>query len=73
MKMNGLSFFRNEQRLYICILKHSKMTKSQKNTYWMLFFLSLALSVGVYFYVPSLVSLMVVPVVTTFTKALDLI
>jgi len=49
------------------------MTKSQKNTYWMLFFLSLALSVGVYFYIPSLVSLMVVPIVTTFTKALDLI
>ncbi|MEY4336171.1 MAG: hypothetical protein RLZZ45_1090 [Bacteroidota bacterium] len=49
------------------------MTKSQKNTYWILFFLSLAASVGVYFYVPSLVSLMVVPVVTTFTKALDLI
>jgi len=39
----------------------------------MLFFLSLALSVGGYFYIPSLVSLMVVPVVTTFTKALDLI
>jgi hypothetical protein len=49
------------------------MTKSQKNTYWMLFFLSLALSVGVYLYVPSIVSLMVVPIVTTFTKALDLI
>jgi hypothetical protein len=55
---------------------HSKfkdMTKSQKNTYWVLFFLSLALSVGVYFFLPSMVSLMVVPVVTTFTKALDLI
>jgi hypothetical protein len=49
------------------------MTKSQKNTYWILFFLSLALSVGVYFFLPSMISLMVVPVVTTFTKALDLI
>jgi hypothetical protein len=49
------------------------MTKSQKNTYWALFFASLAASVAVYFFLPSMVSLMVVPVVTTFTKALDLI
>ncbi|MFZ9263272.1 MAG: hypothetical protein ACO3AW_04730 [Chitinophagaceae bacterium] len=49
------------------------MTKSQKNMFWMLFFLSLALTVAVYFFLPALVSLMVVPVVTTFTKALDLI
>jgi hypothetical protein len=49
------------------------MTKSQKNTYWLLFFLSLAGSVAVYFFLPALTSVMVVPVVTTFTKALDLI
>jgi hypothetical protein len=49
------------------------MTKSQKNIYWGLFFVSLAASVAVYFFIPSMVSLMVVPVVTTFTKALDLI
>jgi len=49
------------------------MTKSQKNMYWMLFFLSLALSVAVYFYLPALVSVTVVPIVTTFAKALDLI
>ncbi|MFN6374119.1 MAG: hypothetical protein ACK4YD_03020 [Chitinophagia bacterium] len=49
------------------------MTKSQKNTYWMLFFVSLAASVAVYFFLPAMVSMMVVPVVTTFTKALDLI
>ncbi len=53
--------------------KQLKMTKSQKNTYWILFFISLALAVGVYFYLPALVSLTVVPIVTTFTKALDLI
>ncbi|MFN5055345.1 MAG: hypothetical protein ACK5EP_04770 [Bacteroidota bacterium] len=49
------------------------MTKSQKNMFWMLFFISLALSVAVYFFIPDLVSIMVVPVVTTFAKALDLI
>jgi len=54
-------------------INQKDMTKSQKNTFWMLFFLSLALSVAVYFYLPALVSLTVVPVVTTFAKALDLI
>jgi len=49
------------------------MTKSAKTTYWILFFLSLALSVAVYFFLPSMVSLTVVPIVTTFAKALDLI
>jgi hypothetical protein len=49
------------------------MTKSQKNTYWILFFLSIALCVVVYLFLPSMVSLTVVPLVTTFAKALDLI
>jgi hypothetical protein len=49
------------------------MTKSAKSTYWILFLLSLALSVAVYIFLPSMVSLTVVPVVTTLTKALDLI
>lgn len=49
------------------------MTKGQKNTFWVLFLLSLVLSVAVYFFLPSLVSLMVVPIVTTFAKALDLV
>lgn len=53
--------------------KRNEMTKSQKNTYWILFFASLILSVAVYFFLPALVSLTVVPIVTTFTKALDLI
>jgi hypothetical protein len=55
------------------LINQSGMTKSQKNTFWILFFLSLGLSVAVYFYLPALVSLTVVPVVTTFAKALDLI
>ena len=49
------------------------MTKSAKNMYWVLFLLSLALSVAVYFFIPALVSLTVVPIVTCFAKALDLI
>jgi hypothetical protein len=55
------------------LINQSGMTKSQKNTFWFLFFLSLGLSVAVYFYLPALVSLTVVPVVTTFAKAIDLI
>jgi len=49
------------------------MTKSQKNTYWILFFLSLALAVAVYFFLPALVSVTIVPIVCTFAKALDLV
>lgn len=49
------------------------MTKSAKNTFWILFFLSIALSVTVYLFLPSMVSLTVVPLVTTLVKALDLI
>jgi hypothetical protein len=57
----------------VIFAKNITMTRSAKNTYWILFFLSLALSVAVYFFLPSMVSLTVVPVVTCFTKALDLI
>lgn len=64
----------NSLNLVLHLLINQKdMTKSQKNMYWMLFFLSLALSVAVYFYLPALVSVTVVPIVTTFAKALDLI
>jgi hypothetical protein len=55
------------------LINQRYLTKSQKTMFWMLFFLSLALSVAVYFFIPDLVSLMVVPIVTTFAKALDLI
>lgn len=57
--------------LYIC--KKNNMTKSAKNIYWVLFILSLALAVAVYFFIPALVSLTVVPIVTCFAKALDLV
>jgi hypothetical protein len=49
------------------------MTKSAKNLFWVLFFLSLALGVAVYFLLPSMVSLTIVPIVTCFAKALDLV
>jgi len=61
-----------EMRLYIC-KKFYNMTKSAKNLFWVLFFLSLALGVAVYFLLPSMVSLTIVPIVTCFAKALDLV
>lgn len=71
--MNGLKILRKRNRFVYLQFKLNKMTKSQKNTYWILFFLSIALSVVVYLFLPSMVSLTVVPLVTTFVKALDLI
>ncbi|WP_336514009.1 hypothetical protein [Pollutibacter soli] len=49
------------------------MDKRSKNMYWLLFFVSLIVAVLVYFYLPSMTSITIVPVVTTFVKALDLI
>ena len=68
-----IQFGANENLVLHLLINQSSMTKSQKNTFWVLFFLSLGLSVAVYFFLPALVSLTVVPVVTTFAKALDLI
>ena len=49
------------------------MDRKSKNIYWLLFFVSLIVSVLVYLYLPSITSITIVPVVTTFVKALDLI
>lgn len=40
--------------------------------FWLLFLASCAAAIGVYIFIPSLTSLMLVPIVTTFAKALDL-
>lgn len=41
--------------------------------YWILFFLSIALSVAVYLFLPSMISLTLVPITTFLVKALDII
>ncbi len=69
----GIKILRKWNRFVYLHFKLNKMTKSQKNVYWILFFLSIALCVVVYLFLPSIVSLTVVPLVTTFAKALDLI
>lgn len=69
----GIKILRKWNRFVYLQFKLNKMTKSQKNVYWILFFLSIALCVVVYLFLPSMVSLTVVPLVTTFAKALDLI
>lgn len=50
-------------------------TTEKKSTrgYWLLFFASLALAVGVYLYLPSMISLTLIPIVTSLVKALDII
>ncbi len=69
----GIKILRKWNRFVYLQFKLNKMTKSKKNVYWILFFLSIALCVVVYLFLPSMVSLTVVPLVTTFAKALDLI
>ena len=69
----GIKILRKWNRFVYLQFKLNKMTKSQKNVYWILFFLSIAICVVVYLFLPSMVSLTVVPLVTTFAKALDLI
>jgi hypothetical protein len=49
------------------------MTAKTRAIYWIMFILSLVLSVIVYLFLPSMVSLTVVPIVTFLAKALDLI
>jgi hypothetical protein len=49
------------------------MAKKSTSVYWILFFLSLALAVGVYLFIPALTSITVVPILTFFVKALDII
>jgi len=49
------------------------MDKKTKNLFWLLFLVSIVASVLVYLYVPSLTSLMTIPLVTTLVKALDII
>jgi hypothetical protein len=49
------------------------MEKKSTATYWLLFFLSLALAVTVYLFVPALTSMTLVPILTTLVKALDII
>jgi Na+-driven multidrug efflux pump len=49
------------------------MSKASRNMYWLLFFASLVLAVLVYLFIPALTSITLVPILTTFTKALDLI
>jgi hypothetical protein len=47
-------------------------TKVSTGKYWAFFFISCIAAVGVYFYLPALTSLMLVPICTYFAKALDL-
>lgn len=49
-----------------------EQTRKSTGKYWALFLISCAVAVGVYFYLPSITSLMLVPIVTSFAKALDL-
>jgi len=48
-------------------------TTKSKGFYWLMFFASIVLAVGVYRFLPSMTSLTVVPLVTFLAKALDLI
>jgi hypothetical protein len=49
------------------------MEKKSTSLYWILFFLSIALSVAVYLFLPSMISLTLVPITTFLVKALDII
>ena len=49
------------------------MANKSATLYWVLFFLSLALAVGVYLFIPSLTSLTLVPITTFLVKAMDII
>ncbi|HSF45712.1 MAG TPA: hypothetical protein VLA58_06855 [Chitinophagaceae bacterium] len=49
------------------------MESKSRGFYWLMFFASIALCVGVYLFLPSMTSLTVVPLVTFLVKALDLI
>jgi hypothetical protein len=49
------------------------MATKSRGFYWLMFFASIALSVVVYLFLPSMTSLTVVPLVSFLAKALDLI
>jgi len=49
------------------------MAKKSTSLYWILFFLSLGLFVVVYLFLPSMISLTLVPITTFLVKALDII
>lgn len=49
------------------------MAKKSTSLYWILFFLSLCLFVVVYLFLPSMISLTLVPITTFLVKALDII
>lgn len=49
------------------------MESKSRGIYWLMFFASIALCIGVYLFLPSMTSLTAVPLVTTLVKALDLI
>jgi hypothetical protein len=49
------------------------MEKKSTAAYWLLFFLSLAMAVAVYLFIPSLTSMTLVPILTFLVKALDII
>jgi hypothetical protein len=49
-----------------------EQTRKSTGKYWVLFLLSCVAAVGVYMFVPAVTSLMLVPIVTFFAKALDL-
>lgn len=49
------------------------MDKKSTRGYWLLFFGSLILAVGVYMYLPAMISLTLIPIVTSLVKALDII
>lgn len=57
----------------IIFAKTFLMESKSRGIYWLLFFASIALCIGVYLFLPSMTSLTVVPLVTTLVKALDLI
>gem|GEM_PF-1573584 len=49
------------------------MVKKSTALYWILFLVSIGLSIGVYIYLPSMISLTLVPITTFLVKALDII
>jgi hypothetical protein len=67
-----LVFFRIQQEAII-FAKIFFMESKSRGFYWLMFFASIALCVGVYLFLPSMTSLTVVPLVTFLVKALDLI
>jgi hypothetical protein len=67
-------FYSNADSIFVEILLNLlNMDKKAKGMYWLLFLVSIALSISVYLFVPSLTSVTLVPILTFLCKALDLI